>query len=361
MLSRGRHRFCTIASQLDTGFFQKFQSVEPHQVIIQDKIYGEHTITEPVLIELLQSPELCRLKGIRQSGVTALLGFGPKVTRLEHSVGAFLLTRKVGASVEEQIAALLHDISHTSLSHVVDYALSKPGEESYHEVHKSRYLKTTQLPQILTRHGFSDLRALNEELFPLVEQPSPHLCADRLDYSLRDLLAFGHLSLEKVQRIFHSLSVVPDSTSSPHRLLVLDDPHLALSLARAYLATDRGVWSNRAHASIYRRTGRVIKELVESDRVKEDSLWTLSDVDFWSLLRRQATPELLGELDRLETEGLPDENELRLPRQTKIRTLDPDIYPNALNTGGPIPLSTVLPEWAAERQRYIAERESTRE
>ncbi|KAJ5489415.1 hypothetical protein N7539_004305 [Penicillium diatomitis] len=349
-----------MASQFETGVFQKFHFIEKERVIIRDQIYGEHTITEPVLIELLHSPELSRLKGIRQSGVTALLGFGPKVTRLEHSVGAFLLTRKVGASVEEQIAALLHDISHTSLSHVVDYALSKAGEESYHEVYKSRYLETTQLPEILIRHGFSDLKALDEEHFPLVEQPSPHLCADRLDYSLRDSLAFGKLSLEKVRRVFDSLRAVPNS-SAPNRLLVLDNPQLALALSRAYQATDRDVWSNRSHANIYRRTGRIIKELVESGRVDERALWTLSDVEFWSLLRRQATPQLLSELDRLENEGLPDENELRLPQQTKIRTLDPDICLADSKTKEPVPLSVMLPEWGAERQQYIDERESTRD
>jgi HD superfamily phosphohydrolase len=347
-----------MASQVQTGVFQTIETVDKNTIIIRDRLYGEHTITEPVLIELLQSPELSRLKGVCQHGVTGLLGFGPKVTRFEHSVGAFLLVRKVGASVEEQVAALLHDISHTSLSHVVDYALSQPGEDSYHEVHKSRYLKTTQLPQILTRHGFGDLKALDEELFPLVEQPSPHLCADRLDYSLRDSLAFGKFSLEKIHQVFDSLKAAP-GPESPNRLLVLDDPQLALALARGYLATDRDVWSNRSHANIYKRTGQVIKALVESGRVKEEALWTLSDADFWALMRRQATPEILSELDRLETEGLPDENKLRLPRETRIRSLDPDICQDTEDE--PLPLSVVLPEWGAERQQYIFSRESTRE
>lgn len=347
-----------MASQVNTGVFQTIETLGEDKAIIRDKLYGEHIITEPVLIELLQSPELSRLKGVCQHGVTALLGFGPKVTRFEHSVGAFLLVRKVGASIEEQVAALLHDISHTSLSHVVDYALSQPEEDSYHEVHKSRYLKTTQLPQILTRHGFGDLKALDEELFPLVEQPSPHLCADRLDYSLRDALAFDKFSLKYVHQVFESLKAIPGPTS-PNRLLVLEDPQLALALARAYLATDRDVWSNRSHANIYQRTGRIIKQLVLSGRVEEEALWNLSDPDFWALLRRKASPEILSELDRLETEGLPDENKLRLPRETRVRTLDPDICEGT--QAEPLPLSVVLPEWAVERQRYILSREATRE
>lgn len=348
----------TMASQVNTGFFQTLEAINNQKVVIRDKIYGEHTITEPVLTHLLQSPELLRLSGVCQHGVTALLGFGPRVTRYEHSVGAFLLVRKVGGSIEEQVSALLHDISHTSLSHVVDFALTKPGEGSYHEVHKARYLKTSQLPQILTQHGFGDLKALDEELFPLVEMPAPQLCADRVDYSLRDAVAFDKLPLKDVQRIYETLKAFP-SPSAPNRLLVLDDAQLALSYARAYMATDRAVWSNRSQADLYIRTGNIIRELVESGRVEEDVLWKLSDDEFWALLRRQATPEISREMDRLESESLPSEDGLRLPQGAKIRTIDPDIFQGPSEKA--VPLSMVLPEWGIERQQYIESRESTRE
>ncbi|KAJ5549168.1 hypothetical protein N7513_006402 [Penicillium frequentans] len=347
-----------MASPIKTGYFQTLQIINKNQVIIRDRIYGEHIITEPVLAELLQSPELFRLKGVCQHGVTALLGLGPKVTRFEHSVGAFLLVRRVGATVLEQIAALLHDISHTSLSHVVDFALSKPGEGSYHEVHKHRYLKRTNLAKILTHYDLGYVEAFDEDLFPLVEKAAPQLCADRLDYSLRDAVAFKKLSLEKAQKVYKTLKAHPSATS-PSRLLVLDDPQLALSLSRSYLATDRDVWSNRAHADMYKRTGRIIRDLAASGPVDDDALWSLSDEDFWALLRRNATPEILAEMDRLETEGLPDEKNLRLPAAAKIRTIDPDVCQGMEKE--PLPLSVVLPEWGVERREYVCSRELTRE
>jgi HD superfamily phosphohydrolase len=344
-----------MASLFEAGYFQTLDLSSEHQVTIQDQLYGRHSITEPVLVELLRSAPLARLAGVNQHGISGLLGITPRVTRMEHSIGAFLLVRSVGGGVEEQVAALLHDISHTAMSHVVDFALSEPGEGSFHEVHKMRYVQTTDIPDILTRHGFADLRPLEEELYPLVEQPAPHLCADRLDYGLRDAVGFGNLSLEDAKRVISTLSAQPSSTS-PKRLLVLQDPELALVLARAYMACDRDVWGNTAHGDLYIRTAMLMRTLIRNGSVREEELWTLSDDDFWARMRQAADADGQKAMDRLETEGLPDEKGLPLPRSAKVRTLDPDIA--LASTDQPLPLSVVLPEYATEKQEYIRVRQA---
>ncbi len=342
------------------GYFQTFEYPSESQVLVRDDLYGDHLITEPVLVALLHSPAVLRLQGVCQHGVTGLLGLTHRLTRLEHSVGAFLLARTVGSSVDEQAAALLHDISHTTLSHVVDWALSQPGEESYHEVHKDRAVNThmAEIPRILESHGLDSARILDESLFPVVEKSAPHLCADRLDYALRDAVGFGKLSLSDAKRVFASLSVFPDS-DHPRRLLVLDNVDLSLRLARAYLESDRDVWSNRAHIDMYRRTGQVIGDVIKQGRIKEEQLWKLSDQEFWELLRSVADEEGRRVMERLEQEGLPNEDDLTLPLGAKVRTIDPDVYAGE-HAKEPVPLSVLLPSWAAERQAYILQRESTR-
>ncbi|KAE8378570.1 phosphoribosylamidoimidazole-succinocarboxamidesynthase [Aspergillus bertholletiae] len=344
-----------MSSSLTAGSFQALTFHPDDTVVIQDKIYGEHVISEPVLVELLRCPALLRLAGIGLHGQTDLLGISRTVTRLEHSVGASLLVRKVGGSIGEQVAGLLHDISHTVLSHDVDGALSKPGE-SYHEVQKSRYIMTTELPQILTRHGFTDLKPFDEELYPLVEMPAPHLCADRLDYSLRDTVVYGKLAIEDARRLYDSLTAFPNA-SAPHRLLVFQEIDLALAYARAYAECDRDVWCNPAHAVMSKKIGRLIGDLVQRGALKEEVLWSLSDREFWDLLKSKVDAEGLEVIKHIES-GPHAEDSLRLPRGTKIRTIDPDmLLPDAEQ---PSPLSSVKPGWAEERQEYIKSRQALR-
>lgn len=330
-------------------------------VTIRDELYGTITIKEPVLTELLRSEALARLAGVHQHGISGLLGLTPKVTRLEHTVGAMLLVRHVGASVAEQVAALLHDVSHTTMSHVVDFAMASSSEDegSFHEVHKMRYIRDfTPIPAILARHGFVDFPGpLDEELFPLVEQPAPRLCADRLDYALRDVVGLGHMPLADAQRVIASLRAWP-SVDAAERYLVLQDQNqdLALALARAYAACDRDVWGNPSHGDLYTRTAGLMKSLIQQGAVQEAELWTLSDEAFWARMRGAASPEQLAAMDRLEREGLPDGKELALPRLAKVRTIDPDVcLPGA---DKPARLSELWPAYAAERQEYIKARQA---
>lgn len=94
-------------------------------------IYGVYKI-EQVLEDLINSKPVQRLRGGHQGGASYLVNPKWNVTRYEHSVGVMLLIRKLGGSLEEQIAGLLHDVSHTAFSHVVDFALDQKAE-NYHE------------------------------------------------------------------------------------------------------------------------------------------------------------------------------------------------------------------------------------
>lgn len=109
-----------MSSTASAGVYQTHFLSDNHAILIRDEIYEEEEVHEPVLVELLQSTEVQRLQGICQYEIAAFLGLTPRVTRLEHLVGAMILVRRVGGTIEEQVAALLYGISHTVLSYDVD-------------------------------------------------------------------------------------------------------------------------------------------------------------------------------------------------------------------------------------------------
>lgn len=174
-------------------------------ITINDTIYGEHHI-DGVLAELLQSKAVQRLKKIHQGGASFLVNPTWNVTRYEHSVGVMILVKMLGGSVEEQIAALLHDISHTAFSHIVDRVLEEQDED-YHEQIFMDVIETSDIPSILQTYGY-DYRIIEKwEQWTLLEQPLPNLCADRMDYTLRDLYTYGMISKQEVYSFLEDVTV----------------------------------------------------------------------------------------------------------------------------------------------------------
>ena len=173
-------------------------------MIISDVIYGEFKV-DKVLEELILSKPVQRLKGVHQAGASYLMNEKWNVTRFDHSVGAMLLIKKLGGSVEEQIAGLLHDVSHTAFSHVIDYVFDNENE-SYHEEIFSAVVKNSEIPAILSKHGYNyeDI-LLDDSKWTLLERSAPELCADRVDYTLRDMFTYGYISLEEAQDFLNDL------------------------------------------------------------------------------------------------------------------------------------------------------------
>lgn len=171
---------------------------------LNDIIYGN--VEMPAVFEdLLNTEALKRLDGIHHSGAIFLVNPDLSHSRLEHSIGVMLLIRALGGSELEQIAGLLHDVSHTAFSHVGDYVFEN-SEENYHELVYADVLLASEVPAVLLKHGYSIDQVLKGK-FDILEQPLPDLCADRLDYTLRDAVHGGLITRYSARLFLQHITV----------------------------------------------------------------------------------------------------------------------------------------------------------
>lgn len=168
-----------------------------------DKIYGEHEFSG-VIEEIIQTNIFQRLKKIHQGGSIFLVNPQINHTRFEHSIGVMLIIKKLGGSIEEQIAGLLHDISHTAFSHLIDYVLDVEGED-YHERRYVDVLKDNELNAVFEKYQLKGTVFIDIEKFKLLEYPLPYLSADRIDYTLRDMFQIGKVSLKEISWFINGL------------------------------------------------------------------------------------------------------------------------------------------------------------
>ncbi|MBN1564674.1 MAG: HD domain-containing protein [Anaerolineae bacterium] len=313
-----------------------------------DRIYGPVKLTEPVLIALINSRAMQRLQGVSQHGISALVQITAPVSRFEHSTGAMLLVRRWGGSLEEQIAALLHDVSHTAFSHVIDYVFDGHNDQSYHDRVKETYVAQTDLPAILTRFGYEWRAVLDEKRYSLLEQPAPALCADRLDYFLRDSLDLHLSTPDTIRHVLDHLIVHEGRIMTDNRT---ENYAVARWLAYTYIAADDASWANFREVGLYEVCAQAIRLGLDRGVITEDDFWG-EDIALWRKLHAAADPDLRAQLALVSpaTRFIRDDAAPDFRVSTKIRTIDPDVVVD----GAARPLSTLDAEFAAYRAAYVA-------
>jgi uncharacterized protein len=294
-----------------------------------DVVYGQVTIEDAAALDIIATPSFQRLRAVHQAGPSWLVFPERSVTRLEHSVGVYLLLRRVGAPRLEQLAGLLHDISHTAFSHVVDQ-LFPSAEHDFHERYKAEFLRREDLRQALARHGLAPEALDSDEPFTLLEQPLPALCADRVDYFLRDGIAYGMLDRSFVARALGALEVRDGR-------LVLDDLEVARSMALGFAKVDRGIWSNRRDRHIYDSFATALRVALDAGVLSPPELFE-DDEHVLGKLRGSRLPGVERALAEMAREPGPSEPDRAAP--SKKRWLDPSVC----SAGRCAPLS----QWRAE-------------
>ena len=125
----------SLRSAMFIYLFVTIQSVTATELRCLDvNVFGKkQKICDPSVVELLESKVMQRLKGVDQHGIPHYFCNLSPFSRFDHSVGVYLLVKNAGASDKEQIAALLHDASHTAFSHTADFLFKNKG--NFHQEH----------------------------------------------------------------------------------------------------------------------------------------------------------------------------------------------------------------------------------
>lgn len=258
-----------------------------------DDLYGEVEFHES-LTPLLEHPLVRRLHGVSQHGWIDILYPSILCSRYDHSIGAAALVNYCGASLEEQAAALLHDISHTAFSHASDSIPEKltknrvvSGDESFHEAQKDLFLKTyaSSLKEICYEKGWNLEMLMSSENYQVLEKSRPELCADRLDYTFRDGVIMGFITKKDCQRYIRNIVIHNGS------MLCLNKK-TALEIGELYLKLDQYLWGNPHFCGINELGTQLVATALNLSIISIEDLW-LTDVELIRLIKKHKNKDLV--------------------------------------------------------------------
>jgi HD superfamily phosphohydrolase len=199
--------------------------------LFSDPVHGFISVPKNLIMDLIQTPEVQRLRRIRQLGVGHLVFPGAEHTRFNHALGAMALMQDALGSLSEKgtpispeeqtaalAAALLHDVGHGAFSHTLEHQLIADFE---HE-DMSRVL-LVRLNERLDG-ALDRTLAIFDDTYerPFFHQlVSSQLDMDRLDYLRRDSFYTGVAEGEVgVQRLIKTMRVHPLDGGSNSEIMI---------------------------------------------------------------------------------------------------------------------------------------------
>ena len=241
-------------------------------MVYNDEIYGKFEITEPVIIKLIKCSAMQRLKKISQYGYVG--SYLPKVdnNRFKHSMGVFCLLRKYGVPIEEQISGLLHDVSHSAFSHCIDYVLKKKDAEkqNYQDDIFDAYIRKTEIPQILKKFGIKLNYILDDKNFLLKENDLPDICADRIDYLLRDSKCFGVIDKNKINYFLENLETKNGEWFFRNHQSVK-------TFAKLFYDVNNKYYAGLSTALMFKTVGNCLKYALDKGYIDKNDLYTTDE------------------------------------------------------------------------------------
>ncbi|MGH7203647.1 MAG: HD domain-containing protein [Candidatus Levyibacteriota bacterium] len=318
-------------------------------MIIHDRIYGDITLTSPLIIDLINSKPFQRLKKINQHGAGNYIQPYRNVTRYEHCIGAWYLSEKFKRPIEEQVASLLHDIPHTAFSHVIDYVVHDKKHE-YHDRFLKKIILNSEIPQILANHSISLEKILVKNAFPLLNNDLPDISVDRWDYFMRDGFTCNLLPHETIKLFL-------DHIQERNQKFYFTDTKIASLFAIMFMNCARLLWLDPTSIGSFLLLSAAIKLGLQKKYITQEDFFTNDEV-LMKKLRSTEDEEILHFLNRLK----PKKEFYFAPREqaefyapNKPRFVDPWV----MEKGKLVLLSTVIPalhEYHMEfKKRYAYE------
>jgi HD superfamily phosphohydrolase len=297
-------------------------------MLIRDPIHGDIGLS-PVEEQVLDFPEVQRLRGVKQLGTASLVYPGCVHTRFDHSLGASAVARRIVAALRDTgvaidrdleqligVAALLHDVTHVPFGHTLE------DERCLFPRHD----KGARLAKLLDGALGARLAALGlrERVAAMLggqaggtvplwarQIVSSTIDADLLDYLRRDSY-FAGLAQNYDDRIFRYFIVDGDQLAinmTKHGMERPDARSETVQLLRMrYFLTER-VYYHHTKVAAGAMISKAVELAHEHGALGEDELLQLNDGQLFERLRQTPTP------------AAPDRRIVRLVERLAVRAL----------------------------------------
>lgn len=218
--------------------------------------------------------------------------YGYPYTSLDHSIGVSLIVWNFTADKKQTLAGLFHDIASPVFKHTVDIFNGDANKQESTEEKTSDIIKNSKEIMTLLRRDEIKLGEVdNYHIYPIADNDTPRLSADRLEYSLSNALFVNELgNIEEIKRNYENIYVGVNEDKEIE--LCFDDRDIADKFVELTSKLSILYRDDKTRFSM-ELLSDILKWLVKNELITINDLYVLSEDEIVEIINKSRLKEVL--------------------------------------------------------------------
>lgn len=231
------------------------------------------------LLKYIAAPEMQRLIGVSPTcGLihTSLYNYKQDVTTLDHSIGVALIIWHFTHDKKQTLAGLFHDIASPAFKHSIDFMNGDAETQESTEDRTEQIIRESRvIMKNLKRDGILPSEVSDYHLYPIADNDTPNLAADRLEYTLtHGYFNYDIWSFDQIKRFYNDLTIAKNERGVDE--ISFKTPEIAAEFTQQNLPLAAIYHSDKSSATM-QFLADIVQSMINGGYLTVDDLYVMSE------------------------------------------------------------------------------------
>lgn len=233
------------------------------------------------LFGYIDTPEMQRLSGISMlcgTDYSKIYNYESFNSTLNHSVGVALIIWNFTKDKKQTLAGLFHDIATPTFKHCIDFMNGDSEHQESTEERTEQIIKNSKtIMNLLNRDNIKIEEISNYHIYPIADNDTPKLSADRFEYTFSNgLFLYNAWNLNEVSKYYNDIIILKNEDGIEE--LGFKTPQICKEYLHKILPIFANYDSDN-NRTVMQFFADIIKSINIKGYVTIDDLYKLSDKD----------------------------------------------------------------------------------
>lgn len=244
---------------------------------------------------------------------------------LEHSVAVALIVWHFTHDKKQTLSGLFHDIATPVFKHCVDFLNGDyMTQESTEDLTTNIIKNSKEIMKLLERDNIDVSEIDNYHIYPIADNDTPKLSADRLEYSLSNaLFTYELLDLDAIAEIYNDIEIEKNEKGEVE--LGFKTKKIARNFVKVTSRLSVIYREDRTRYSM-QLIADILKRLSDENKITKEDLYKLKESDVISIIENSKYSKIFNiwkYAKKVKTSKEKPENVYYVYHGAKVRYIDP--------------------------------------